>query len=352
MAGFLDLPLKIRKKIYRYSLVVPRVFVRPFMSMEYTLDPDRQGKHPIPNFSLLLASKMIYNEAMPIFLGENTFSLVHVDLLATLAHQHERVASNLTKIRKLELVFDVRDYNFLAQFLADESLAVAAEVEELTEDDDGSVRKHKTDAINELIQLHEQLSIEDTAQETKEEEEKEEEKEYDDKAASLSSAAVAVVDCAGKNGQIEHDHQIENIRELLWGRTLTFVRQKFELSYLFIDLRRCTCADGCCRLVEQVLDWGWVHVWLHGMPKQIQVRGITEQEKQVIAGILERQLFQDDLTVEEIYDQERATDHRMYLRYNELLRDVYQKLDRENRSAQKKSMGLGIHLENIETRVN
>lgn len=77
------------------------------------------------------------------------------------------------------------------------------------------------------------------------------------------------------------------MNEYLWGRTLTFLRQTFKLSHLYGDLTRCTCVDGCCRLADEVLGWGWLQVWLRGMSEVIQVKGTSSRDKTAVARILD-----------------------------------------------------------------
>lgn len=115
MPTFLDLPLPIREKIYRYALVRKRIFVRPFVSMIYLLDQHRKHGGGAPDLPLLCASQQIYNEAMPIYLAENTFSIIQADLLAAARMEYPRVFQNLKLIRRVEIVCDSRDYIYLAQ---------------------------------------------------------------------------------------------------------------------------------------------------------------------------------------------------------------------------------------------
>ncbi|PLB43668.1 hypothetical protein P170DRAFT_441125 [Aspergillus steynii IBT 23096] len=120
MITFLNLPRPIREQIYRYVLVMARIFVRPFISMDYLFDPNRVETYGSPTLSLLSVCKQIHHEATPIYLRENTFSIVHIDLLAAACRELPRIAHNLASIRHLELVFDCRDYIYFSQFVAEQ----------------------------------------------------------------------------------------------------------------------------------------------------------------------------------------------------------------------------------------
>lgn len=295
MVSFLDLPYSIRKRIYRYALVKKRIFVRPFMSMGYLIDADRTTKYGVPNINLLRASKQIYVEAMPIYLGENTFSIVQIDLLAAACAESERVAYNLKLIRKVELVIDTRDYIYMAQYLLDELKTVKDKVEEYAYD---SVDKRRV--IECLLQLRTRLDVPGFDQTVPE------------SIASRSSP----------EGQRKHQRHILNMKDLLWGRSLTFIRQTFRLSSLYLDMRHATCLSGCCRLATEVLDWGWFYVWLYGLPDEVQIRCYSEHEKKIITRTLNTQRLHHGLKLEKIYDRQRVADYRDLAMNNVVFKDA------------------------------
>ena len=331
MTCFFDLPRPIRETIYRHALVKARIFVRPLISMEYLTNPYREEIYGIPNLALLCTTCKIYREAMPIYLGENTFSIVQVDMLAAARMENRRVAKNLQQIRKLELIFDHRDYKYLAQFLGAELPTVATEIDDWADDS-----PFKRASMRELGRIQAHFGMCSSSSTTT--------------SSSTSSPASPSFPVTARNGfglrkslfnapkldqqkqqqqhgtDKPHERHIENMKEYLWGRTLTFVRQTFQLTHLYIDLRQCTCSSGCCRLADQVLDWGWVYVWIHGLPDEVQVRGSSVSEKEVIARSLDRQSFRPKLKMEEIYDQRRVKDYRGFMQYNALLRKVYRRV--------------------------
>jgi len=322
MVCFFDLPRSVREEIYRHALVKARVFVRPFISMEYMLHPDRAEIYDNPNIALLCVSRLIYHEATPIYLGENIFSIVQVDMLAAARMENRRIAKNLRQIRRLELIFDHRDYKYLAEFLGTEIPTVMTEIDEWA--DESPVKKL---AMRDLSKIRDHSGVSSGIT----------------PSASKLKRKSRLTDATGRRQrqalndhlyqhkddvkETPHERLTENLKEYLWGRTLTFARQTFRLTHLFIDLRHCTCPVGCCRLANQVLDWGWVYVWIHGLPDEVQVRGSSRSEKEVIARSLDRQSFHPKSRIEEVYDQSRAQDHRGLMQYNALLRSVYRRLN-------------------------
>lgn len=322
MVSFFDLPRSIREEIYRHALVKARVFVRPFISMEYMLHPDRAKIYDNPNIALLCASHRIYHEAKLIYLGENIFSIVQVDMLAAARMENRRVAKNLRQIRRLELIFDNRDYKYMAESLGTEIPTVMTEVEDWA--DESSAKKVAMRDLGEMRD-HFDVSSAITPSTSK----------LRRKSRLIDTTEIRqrkqlnhhLHQHKNDNKETPHDRLTENLKKYLWGRTLTFVRQTFRLTHLFIDLRHCTCPVGCCRLADQVLDWGWVYVWIHGLPDEVQVRGSSRSEKEVIARSLDRQSFHFKLKIDEVYDQSRAQDYRGLMQYNVLLRSVYRKLN-------------------------
>ncbi|GES59129.1 D-serine dehydratase [Aspergillus terreus] len=273
------------ERIYRHALVTPRIFVRPFITVAYLNDQNRTSRYGILTLSLLRASKQVYSEAMPIYLRENTFSIVQVDVLAAAGRESPRVLYNLRQIRKVEVVFDSRDYIYMAHFLADVLPAVVDVMDHLTT----TASESTPTAVDGLRAMH--LDFES---------------EEDDPA---------------------HGQHIENMNEYLWGRTLTFLRQTFKLPHLYVDLTRCTCVDGCCRLADEVLGWGCLQVWTRGIPKVIQVKGTSSREKTAVARILDQQRLHQGFSLENVVDSDRLTDVRTLGEYNDMLREVHLKID-------------------------
>ncbi|KAI9923592.1 hypothetical protein ASPWEDRAFT_503465 [Aspergillus wentii DTO 134E9] len=308
MPSLFDLPLPIREEIYRCALVMDRVFIRPFISMEYVTDPNRTEKHGIPTLTLLRASKQVYQEAMPIYLSENTFSVVQVDILVAARAEYPRVFENLKMIRNLEIVFDCRDYIYMAEYLGGVLPRVSTEVAV----EDESESKEKT--ICSLQEMHAHLNVPGLRQPYSSDTEDDEDEDDEDSI-----------------WYEYHNRHIENMKEYLWGRTMTFVRQAFKLTNLYVDLHHCTCVNGCCRLATEVMDWGSIHVWLHGVPKQIHFRGTSVQEKEAISAIIDRQHFHRALNLGQIYDQHEVRDDReAAARYDEIFKNVYERLVEEN----------------------
>jgi hypothetical protein len=69
------------------------------------------------------------------------------------------------------------------------------------------------------------------------------------------------------------------MQEHLWGRILTFIRQRVLVTDLYLNLNNCYCPAGCCRLADQVMQWGWSHVWVFGLPLNLRISGATGNER-------------------------------------------------------------------------
>lgn len=302
MVTFFDLPYPIREQVYRYVLVMARIFVRPFISMDYLFDPNRVNNYGIPTLALLSVCKQIHQEATPIYLRENTFSIVHIDVLAAACRESPRIAHNLASIRHLELIFDVRDYIYLAQFVAEQLPSVSEAI------DAQATSYQKVAVLRALDDMH--LNFPQSGLLRR----------------SRSSSTTTLSVPTDPFPSVSHDRHVENMKEYLWGRTLTFVRQRFRLAELQVDLRHCTCVDGCCRLASEVLGWGWFRRWVCGMPAQVQVKGASRGEKEVIANILDAQRFHGGLQREEVYDEGRVLDGRDLDGYASVMREVYEKV--------------------------
>jgi hypothetical protein len=302
MPTFLDLPLPVREKIYRYALVRKRIFVRPFVSMTYLLDQHRKHGGGAPDLPLLCASQQVYNEAMPIYLAENTFSIIQADLLAAARMEYPRVFQNLKLIRRVEIVCDSRDYIYLAQFLLSRLPQVQAEVEATPPAAADGARAQR-DALRRFEDMYADFDIE-----------------------GVHRIRQSPRRLSFEDEQEVHERHVENMKKYLWGRTLTFVRQTFRLSHLYVDLRGCTCVSGCCRLADEVLGWGWFYVWVHGLPDEIHVRGTSRREKDVIASMFDKQRFHRGLEKGDIYDLERVGDWQGFGRYNGMMKGVYRRI--------------------------
>lgn len=342
MTCFYDLPRPIREKVYRYALVMERIFVRPLISMEYLRNRNRAEDYGIPNLALLRVSRKINREAMPIYLRENVFSIVQVDILAAARIESQQVAKSLRQIRKLELVFDYRDYMYLARFLRSQLPAIMSEVEGRA--DDSLSKSAGLKSLSEMLGKFDQSSdrsLNATAGNT-----------ITGTNVSANTSTNTNTNTRSKLGlgrllhprhtveqqqsqhrrndnsssKPTHDTHIDNMKEYLWGRTMTFVRQTFQLSHLYVDLRHCTCPLGCCRLAEEVLDWGWVHMWIHGMPNEVEVTASSTVEEVLIAMSLERQSLRPGLKPRNVYDANRAKDYNGILQYNALLKNIHEGL--------------------------
>lgn len=340
MTCFYDLPRPIRERIYRNALVMERIFVRPLISMEYLRNRNRAEDYGIPNLALLRVSRKINREAMPIYLRENIFSIVQVDMLAAACMESRQVATSLRQIRKLELVFDYRDYMYLARFLRAQLPAIMVEVKDRA--DDSPSKNAAMKSLGEMLDHFNHSSGRKLTVGTAR-----------NANTSTNSSTKASSNTRSKLSRLlhpksrleqqkpqhrrdgnntakpSHDIQVENMKEYLWGRTMTFARQTFKLSRLYIDLRHCTCPLGCCRLAEEVLDWGWVHMWIHGVPNEVEVTASSTVEERLIAMSLERQSLRPGLKPKHVYDEGRVKEYRGSLQYNALLKNIHEGLSRQ-----------------------
>jgi hypothetical protein len=284
-ACFYDLALSIRQKIYHHAMVPNYVFVRPFWS--YVRKPKQDEKVEVKhaNLALLRASKQIYQESMPMFLGENTFQIIHTDMLAVLSTEYPRVRENLKMIRKVELIFDVDDCPGLLKFMFDDMVLGIIKLRDTTEN-----TENKNEMLMQLLNASRLLRTADIAQEGTE--------------VLLKNA-----------NRVMHDRQTETQKIFLWGRTMTFVREQFKLSRLHVNLKNCFCTFGCCRLAGDVLGWGWIFVWVLGVPEEVTFRGASRREVSASKKILEKQTLRPGMMMNEIYDDSKVPDPREIQNY-------------------------------------
>jgi hypothetical protein len=280
-----DVPLDVRQKIYRYALVVDRVFVQPFISAKYLADPDRANTHGTPNLAVLRASDRVYREAIPIFYQENTFCIVHPDVLASLRLESPRFRQHFKLIRKVELTLDVRDYQHLSGPFCDDLLKAALALKRQQQQQFNSsalatdhITTATNDAVTRILDLRVQLL-----------------------ATDIRGAHPSIPPTENELRAI-HDRSIVNMHNHLWGRTFTFVRQTLQLDEMNLNLHNCSCVDGCCRLAEQVMTWGWAYVWVFGLPKKINIRGTIGDEQDRIMNILMGQRAKGEQPLEQLVD--------------------------------------------------
>ncbi|KAL5366353.1 putative serine dehydratase domain-containing protein [Aspergillus floccosus] len=148
--------------------------------------------------------------------------------------EYPRVLLNVRQIRKVEVVLDSRDYIYMTQFLADELPAVANVMDQLIT----TVSESIPTAVDALRVMHADFESED-----------------DDPA---------------------HRQHIENMNEYFWGRLLTVLRQAFKLSHFYVDLSRCTCVDGCCRLADERFHRGSLLENVVDLDRMIDVRKLGQ----------------------------------------------------------------------------
>lgn len=285
---FLDLSLNVRQEIYRYSLVKWRIFVGPFITSRYTDCPERRERDSGANLALVRTCKQVHEEAMPIYLSENIFVLTQIDAVAAARLQYPRVYANLQQIRNVELIFDIADYTTLSEFIMTEIPRLIAEIEATA----GKSRlKRKT--LRAYQDMHDRFNLPSPT------------------SSDLTRADERKV----------HERHIANLREFLWGRTVTFVKQAFQLDCLYVDFTDARCPRRCCRFAHEVMRWGWCFIWLHGIPG-IYPLGLDEDESEAIKkafhGRDERKWFSRS----RVYDAGRVVDGKGNMKREDLLRQV------------------------------
>ncbi|PGH11280.1 hypothetical protein AJ80_07179 [Polytolypa hystricis UAMH7299] len=281
--SFFDLPLHIRRKIYRHAVVPTRLFVRPFISSIYIDDLDRLETYGTPNMALFQVCKRVNEECTLVFYKENVFSFIHVDLFVGLLIEHPRLGEKLKHMHKVELIFDGRDFQYLTDTFCDD-LEYGARVllrggqggggEQQQQQQDISDSSSPTDSQPLSETITQAANIFTTLRQE-----------------ILSSAHRPKINEIMTTAHLSaiHDHSIHNLRENLWGRTLTFIRQRLLLTNLYLDFTNCYCPAGCCRLAEQVMEWGWTRVWVFGQPNNVSIVGATAKERRCVLKVLARQ---------------------------------------------------------------
>ncbi|KAK2865039.1 hypothetical protein FQN49_003971 [Arthroderma sp. PD_2] len=260
-AYFFQLPLNVRKEIYRYSVVPGRVFVRPFVSFHYINDLRRHEGHRPPNMAMFMVCRKSYEEVCPLFYTENTFSILHPDVLLNASNEHPRLRDHLKHMHNIEVVFHHRDFQYLSGPFCNDLLA-------------GSIALKRND--------------------------KQKGKETEKMAKNLLKNRACILGArtyiAGDGGFgrttgpiLPHAQDIKSMQDYFFGRTLTFLRQRLLISKLELKFMECNCPEGCCRLAGEILNWGTRKTWTFDLPRSISVTGATEEERKQILDTIAHQ---------------------------------------------------------------
>ncbi|KAM5490322.1 hypothetical protein MaudMau93_002520 [Microsporum audouinii] len=258
---FFRLPQHVRKEIYRYSVVPGKIFVRPFVSFHYIHDQRRLYTHQAPNMALFLACKKVHKEVSLVFYAENTFSILHPDVLLDISNEYPRVRDHLKHMHSIEVVFHHRDFQYLSGPFCDDllagSIALTRQDKQNGKEIDKLARnflKHRARILGARI--------------------------YTAGDSNVSRNTVPI---------LPHAQDIKSMQDYLFGRTLTFLRQRLLISNLELKFMECNCPEGCCRLAGEILNWGARKTWTFDLPRSISVTGATEEERKQILETIARQ---------------------------------------------------------------
>ncbi|KAK2745258.1 hypothetical protein FQN57_003953 [Myotisia sp. PD_48] len=258
---FFDLPLRVRREIYRHAVAPGKVFIRPFVSLHYLNDRCKLEDHSSPNMVLFQTCKRIHAEACQVFYQDNIFSIVHPDFLLDTIDKYPRLKENIKQMHRIELMFDHQDFRYLRDTFCNELLKA------------GIVKSRHSQKFKGPKKLAKKLF----------------------KFRSMIFGYKTYL--GGKRKKVPrpkrvidlHSQSLKSMHDYLFGRTLTFLRQRFLITKLEVNLSGCICVGGCCRLVNQILTWGIRKIWTFGLPRTIAITGATEGERKKILKVLARQ---------------------------------------------------------------
>ncbi|KAK2790582.1 hypothetical protein FQN53_009050 [Emmonsiellopsis sp. PD_33] len=256
--SFFDLPIEVRRKIYHYAMVPGRVFSRAFMFIDttqgaYCTDSGTQGG-PV-NYPLLRTARRVYEEIVPIYYSENIFSFVHPDAFVGVLNRSPRLRSNICYIHKVELIFDFRDIQHLTDGFCKELDHTISVIQASGAPGSSRMRDQTVTHLKSL---------------------------YDDIKGNNLPAVPANQQLNVDLHAFNHKLHIRNLRKYLWGPTLSFFRQRLLVTHLYLDFTNCYCYDLCCRLVEKVMYWGAIPVWVFGVPVNICITGAAPEETMAV----------------------------------------------------------------------
>ena len=208
--------------------------------------------------ALLRTCRRIHEEACQVFYRDNVFSVTNPDILLSAIGNDALVSKHLERMHRVDIIFNRHDFEFLRGPFGDELRNVSVDMNR------GTSKK----ASKKLLRMRANILGADRYF----------------AGSSMSSYSKA---------RTGHDKAIKGMHDYLFGRSLTFVRQNLFVTELHIDLTKCLCLDGCCRLANQVMAWGWNRRWTFGLPHRISVCGATEEEqKELLSSISQQQLDQ------------------------------------------------------------
>ncbi|EEP78519.1 predicted protein [Uncinocarpus reesii 1704] len=307
---FFNLPLSLRKKIYHFTLVPGRVFIKPFVPTRYKPGNNAQKKYDAPNLVILRVCKQIYEEAIVEFYRENTFSIVTPDLLLYAIQRYPRLSENIRYIRSVEVIFDICDFRYLTSVFSTQ-LAMMEQV--ITRQDNFSAVRPMAKQISALrarlvgaedhtvgmnlnnIECDERNTGEDDDINHQRYQDKEQARQVRRDEAQLQVQAQIRALSSGYTTNTafsithntEHETDMKMLNDILWGRTLSFIRQYLGLAHISLDFKHCVCAAGCCRLADQVMKWGATKHFRFGLPSYLSISGATEDERgEIVAQML------------------------------------------------------------------
>ncbi|PGH17639.1 hypothetical protein AJ79_01001 [Helicocarpus griseus UAMH5409] len=262
--SFLDLPLNVRCKIYRYACVPGKILVKPYLFLSISQNPyytEHSANCGPVNFALMKTCKKIHDEIVPILYSENILIFIHPDAFQSIMSTNANFSKYFKHIRKVEIVFDYR-------YLRD------IENDFRTEIDYAKLYIQST-PVRSVALRRSLIRVQEL---------------YDD----ISGISEACDESGGKAPPLsaaEANHKIlmRNLRKFLWGHTLSFIRRHMLLTHLHLDFRMCYCCQGCCRLPTTAIRWGNVRFWVHGLPKFVTIAGVSPDEEKAIRDAINKQ---------------------------------------------------------------
>lgn len=220
MSHFLALPLEIRVMIYKYCLVVGKVFPYTLSEHHYMyISKTRQAASgcDVPEVAILRACRTIYQEAEPILYQENVFALPNGALTGKFFEVSLNTDARRAWVTSVEIRLDPLDLTKKEREMVRDDPSLRCSEDWLYPR--GRDNSNFTDFINNT-----------------------------------------------------HDGYAKNLRNIVWPRMVAPLLNFLRLEKLVLDVYSFHCIRGCCNGIDEAMQ-ALSNGFVLGAPKELEIRG-------------------------------------------------------------------------------